>query len=175
MPRWDERQGNRGRFPKPRPEPQEGLLYATVNKEREKGRVFSVITEVICGTKEAILARLKALGQGINTSYVERGNLTRRHLTSRLHRKTLRFSKKREYLECHLHLVLAYYRFVLYHSSLRERLPEPISKRSDGSPKIWRQQTPAMSAGLTDHKWPMEDLDKSCLTFPKAFKCDKTS
>jgi IS1 family transposase len=153
-----ERQGDRGRFPKPRPEPQEGLLYATVNKEREKGRVVSVITEVIYGTKEDILARLEALGQGINTSYVERGNLTLRHLTSRLHRKTLCFSKKREYLEYHLHLVLAYYHFVLYHSSLRERLPEPIPTRGDGSPKIWRKQTPAMSAGLTDHKWSMEEL-----------------
>jgi len=44
--------------------------------------------------------------------------------------------------------VLAYYHLVLYHSSLRERLPEPIPTRGDGSPKVWRQQTPVMSAGL---------------------------
>lgn len=153
-----ERKGDRGRFPKPRPVAQEGLHYATVHKEREKGHVVSVTTEVIYGTWEDIRARLKELGQTISTSYVERENLTLRHLVSRLHRKTLCFSKKREYLEYHLHLVLAYYHFVLYHSSLRERLPEPIPTRGDGSPKIWRQQTPAMSAGLTDHQWTMEEL-----------------
>ena len=152
------RRGDRGRFPKPRPVAQEGLEYATVCKEREKGRVVSVTTKIIYGAEEAIRARLKVLGQTINTSYVERENLTLRHLTSRLHRKTLCFSKKREYLEYHLHLVLAYYHFVLYHSSLRERLPEPIPTRGDGSPKIWRQQTPMMSAGLTDHQWTMEEL-----------------
>jgi len=153
-----ERKGDRGCFPKPRPVAQEGLEYATVHKEREKGHVVSVTTEVIYGKWDDIRARLEELGQTINTSYVERENLTLRHLTSRLHRKTLCFSKKREYLEYHLHLVLAYYHFVLYHSSLRERLPEPIPTRGDGSPKIWRQQTPAMSAGLTDHKWSMEEL-----------------
>jgi len=153
-----ERKGNRGRFPKPRPVAQEGLHYATVHKEREKGRVVRVTIQVIYGAWGDVVARLEELGQTINTSYVERMNLSLRHLTSRLHRKTLCFSKKREYLEYHLHLVLAYYHFVLYHSSLRERLPEPIPTRGDGSPKIWRQQTPAMSAGLTDHQWTMEEL-----------------
>jgi len=153
-----ERKGNRGRFPKPRPVAQEGLHYATVHKEREKGHVVRVTTKVIYGAWGDVMARLEELGQTINTSYVERMNLSLRHLTSRLHRKTLCFSKKREYLEYHLHLVLAYYHLVLYHSSLRERLPEPIPTRGDGSPKIWRQQTPAMSAGLTDHKWTMEEL-----------------
>jgi len=153
-----ERNGNRGRFPNPRPVAQEGLHYATVHKEREKGRVVRVTTKVIYGAWGDVMARLEELGQTINTSYVERMNLSLRHLTSRLHRKTLCFSKKREYLEYHLHLVLAYYHFVLYHSSLRERLPEPIPTRGNGSPKIWRQQTPAMSAGLTDHKWTMEEL-----------------
>ena len=152
------RKGNRGRFPKPRPVAQEGLHYATVHKERKKGHLVSVTTKVVYGKSEKIRARLEELGQTINTSYVERINLTLRHLVSRLHRKTLCFSKEREYLEYHLHLALAYYHFVLYHASLRERLPEPIPTRGNGSPKIWKYQTPAMSAGLTNHKWSMEDL-----------------
>ena len=153
-----QRKGNRGRFPKPRPVVQEGLHYATVHKERENGHVVSVTTKVIYGKSEEIRARLEALGQTINTSYVERMNLTLRHLVSRLHRKTLCFSKKREYLAYRLHLVLAYYHFVLYHSSLRIRLSEPIPTRGDGSPKIWVKRTPAMAARLTDHKWSMEEL-----------------
>jgi len=152
------RKGKRGPFPKPRPAAQEGLHYATVHKEREKGHIVSVTTRVVYGKMEKVLARLEKLGQTINTSYVERMNLTLRLLVSRLHRKTLCFSKERDYLEYHLHLTLAYYHFVLYHSSLRERLPEPIPTRGNGSPKIWKQRTPAMSAGLTDHKWSMEEL-----------------
>ncbi len=42
-------------------------------------------------------------GQKINTFFVERVNLTLCRLVSRLHRKTLCFSKKREYLVYHLH------------------------------------------------------------------------
>jgi len=152
------RKGDRGRFPKPRPAPQEGLHYAIVHKEREKGHVVSVTTKVVYGNRDDIRARLESLGQTINTSYVERVNLTLRHLVSRLHRKTLCFSKKREYLEYHLHLVLAYYHFALYHSSLRVRLPEPIPTRGNGSLKIWAQRTPLMAAGLTDHAWSMKEL-----------------
>jgi IS1 family transposase len=152
------RKGSRGRFPKPRQVLPKGLNYATVHKERERGRVVSVTTRVIYGCKKDILARLESLGQTINTSFVERMNLSFRHLVSRLHRKTLCFSKKREYLEFHLHLALAYYHFARVHSSLRVALPQPIPTRGNGSPKKWEQRTPAMAAGLTDHAWSLEEL-----------------
>jgi len=152
------RQGNRGRFPKPRQVPPEGLQYATVHKERENGRVVSVKTKVVYGNPDQIEALLTSLGQKINTSFVERINLTLRLLISRLHRKTLCFSKKREYLAHHIHLALAYYHFARYHTSLRVELPEPIPTRGNGSPKKWQQQTPAMAAGLTDHKWSLREL-----------------
>ena len=153
-----QRKGTRGPFPKPRQVSPEGLNYATVYKERERGRVVSVTTKVVYGRMKDIRACLKPLRQTINTSFVERMNLTLRHLVSRLHRKTLCFSKKRDYLEYHLHLALAYYHFVRYHSSLRIRLPEPIPTRGNGSPKKWEQRTPAMAAGLTDHAWSLEEL-----------------
>ena len=153
-----QRKGTRGRLPKPRQVVPEGLHYATVHKEREGGRVVSVTTQVVYGSLKDILACLKPLKQTINTSFVERMNLTLRHLLSRLHRKTLCFSKRRAYLACHLHLALAYYHFVRYHSSLRVRLPEPIPTRGNGSPKKWEQRTPAMAAGLTDHAWSLEEL-----------------
>lgn len=117
-----------------------------------------VTTGVIYGCKKDILARLESLGQTINTSFVERMNLSFRHLVSRLHRKTLCFSKKREYLAFHLHLALAYYHFARVHSSLRVALPQPIPTRGNGSPKKWEQRTPAMAAGLTDHAWSLEEL-----------------
>ena len=155
-----ERKGSRGRFPKPRWVAGPNLCYATVVKEREKGRVVSVTTRIIFGTARKVWARIKAspVSRVINTSFVERMNGTLRHLTSRLHRKTLCFSKKREYLEYHLELVIAYYHFVLPHKSLRRRLPQPIPTRGNGSPKKWAPCTPAMAAGLTDHVWSMKEL-----------------
>jgi IS1 family transposase len=152
------RKGDRGRFPKPRPVPSESLKYATVHKERKKGRVVSVTTRIIYGRKEEIQRILESLGQKINTSFVERINLTLRLLVSRLHRKTLCFSKKRVFLVHHLHLAIAYYHLSRYHASLRVRLPEPIPTRGTGSPKKWQQRTPAMAAGFTDHQWSLREL-----------------
>jgi IS1 family transposase len=153
-----QRKGDRGRFPKPRQVPPEGLQYATVHKQREKGRVVSVTTRIVYGNQDKIEALLDSLGQKINTSFVERINLTLRLLVSRLHRQTLCFSKEREYLEYHLHLALAYYHFARYHASLRVELPEPVPTRGDGSPKKWQPRTPAMAAGLTDHRWSLREL-----------------
>lgn len=79
-----QRKGNRGRFPKPRPVLTEDLHYATVHKERKNGRVVSVTTPVVYGRRKDVMARLKPLGQKINTSSVERVNLTLRYLVSRL-------------------------------------------------------------------------------------------
>jgi hypothetical protein len=49
-----ERQGQRGRRPKPRLVPPPDLLYAQVVKHRRKGRVVKVTTEVVFGTPEAL-------------------------------------------------------------------------------------------------------------------------
>jgi hypothetical protein len=114
---------------------------------------------IVFGSAKAILARLKSLGmKTINTSFVERMNLTMRHIVSRLHRKTLCFSKKREYLEWHLNLSIAYYHFVLTHRGLRRPLPDPIPTNGNGSPKKWEYRTPAMSTFLTQHIWTMKEL-----------------
>ncbi|OGO41348.1 MAG: hypothetical protein A2Z04_01830 [Chloroflexi bacterium RBG_16_57_9] len=160
--RWVQpaRQGTRGPLPKPRLEAPADLQYATVHKERQGGRVVSVTTQVVFGRVDQFLAGLKASGVGrkINTSFVERMNLTLRHLVSRLKRRGLNFSKKRAYLVWHLHLAVAYYHFVRPHRSLRQRLPQPIPTRGNGSPKLWEPRTPAMAGGLTDHVWTMEEL-----------------
>jgi IS1 family transposase len=153
-----QRQGKHGRFPRPRQVLPEGLQYATVHKERKNGRVVWVTTRIVYGSQAQVQALLEPLAQKINTSFIERFNLTLRHLVSRLHRKTLCFSKKREYLVYHLHLVLTYYHFARYHAGLRVKLPQPLPTRGNGSPKKWQQRTPAMAAGLTDHCWSLREL-----------------
>lgn len=109
------------------------------------------------GRAEALLARLVSLGmRQINTSFVERMNLTLRHLVSRLKRRGLNFSKKREYLVWHLQLAVGYYHLVRPHRGLRLRLAESVPTR--GTPTKWEPRTPAMAAGLTNHIWTLEEL-----------------
>ena len=44
------------------------------------------------------------------------------------------------------------------HASLRVPLPECEMLSATGSIKRWRQQTPAMAAGLTDHIWSLREV-----------------
>jgi len=155
-----QRKGNRGRYPKPRRGPLPGLLYAQVVKVRQKGRVVEVDSKVVFGDPEAIAARLAAspVSNTINTSFVERNNLTQRQSNRRLTRRTNGFSKELPWFEKQLWLSLAYYHLVLPHSNLRQELPTPEPTRGTGSPKRWRPRTPAMAAGITDHIWTVTEL-----------------
>jgi len=108
-----DRQGQRGRRPKPRLVPPPDLLYAQVVKHRRKGRVVKVTTEVVFGTPEALGAYLKRspASRRVNTAFVERQNNTMRQHNRRFTRKTLGFSKKRYWMERQLHLCVGYYHF----------------------------------------------------------------
>jgi IS1 family transposase len=154
------RHGNRGRFPEPRRVPPPDLLYAQVVKHRRGGHVVGVTTKAIFGKPDAIAVRLAALPTSttINTSYVERENLTLRQHNRRLTRKTNGFSKELTWLEKQLWLSLAYYHLVLPHESLRQQLRAPESTRGQGSKRRWNPVTPAMAAGITEHVWTTQEL-----------------
>ena len=155
-----ERNGERGRFPGPRKRPPADLLYAQVVKQRERGHVISVSTKIVFGQSERLAACLErsATSQAVNTSFVERENLTLRQQNRRLTRKTNGFSKELTWLEKQLWLSLAYYHLVLPHQSLRQELPEPQPTRGDGSEQRWQPVTPAMAAGMTNHIWTTQEL-----------------
>jgi IS1 family transposase len=154
------RKGNRGAQPKPRQVAPDDLLYAQVVKHRENGRVVEVNYPIVFGQEEAIEQRLKQspVSHTINTSFVERDNLTLRQSNRRLTRKTNGFSKEISGLEKQLWVSLAYYHFVLPHQSLRISFETPIPTRGSGSEKRWQAVTPAMAAGLTDHIWSTSEL-----------------
>ena len=141
--------GKRGPKPTPKRLPPADLHYAQVLKRRKSGRVVEVTTKIIFGSAAAVQARLAAslVSQTINTSFVERNNLTCRQCNGRLSRKVLSFSKDLTWLEKHLWLSLAYYHFVLPHDSLSRRLSEPQATRGSDSPKKWQSVTPAMAGG----------------------------
>jgi len=155
-----ERRGRRGPYPKQRRVPHPGLLYAQVVKQRDRGRVVAVTHKVVFGETAIVTARLAAssTSAAINTSFVERENLTLRQQNRRLTRKTNGFSKELSWLERQLWVSLAYYHFVLPHASLRRQLVEPEPTRGDGSARRWCAVTPAMAARLTDHVWSTSEL-----------------
>jgi IS1 family transposase len=154
------RRGHRGRHPKPLLAPPPGLMYAQVVKVREHGRVVEVDSKVIFGDPNAIAEKLASLptSHTINTSFVERNNLTQRQSNRRLTRRTNGFSKELPWFERQLWLSLAYYHLVLPHQSLRQPLPTPEPTRGSGSLRCWQPVTPAMAAGMTDHVWTTTEL-----------------
>ena len=112
------------------------------------------------GSKEEVDECLEnsETSKSVNTSFVERENLTLRQSNRRLTRKTNGFAKELGWFERQLWLSLAYYHLVLPHGSLRQRLSKPEPTRGSGSPRKWQQVTPAMAAGLTDHVWTTSEL-----------------
>ena len=72
--------------------------------------MVEVTTKIIFGSEAAVQAHVAAspVSQMINTSFVERNNLTCRQCNGRLSRKVLSFSKDLTWLEKHLWLSLAY-------------------------------------------------------------------
>lgn len=157
----------RGR-PRTRPiiKPPEDLQYGQVVKHRdEHGRITSIERRVIFGTEEQVRERLDQAGcyTKLSTGHIERDNLTSRQTSSRLVRDTLSFSKAMEALKYHTALDDLNHNFSRYHASLRVRLEHPLPTRGKrGTPKKWRQRTPSMAAGTTDHRWTMEEL----MTYP---------
>ena len=97
--------------------PADDLLYAQAVKVRENGRIIKVDTKVIFGKPEAIAEKLanSLVSDTINTSFVERDNLTQRQSNRRLTRRTNGFSKEIIWFEKQLWLSMAYYHFVLPH------------------------------------------------------------
>jgi hypothetical protein len=147
----------RGRPKKPKLRPPPGLRYAQVVEHRRKGRVISITTKVVFGKEEVIKTLLEAspVSKSVNTSFIERNNLTLRQHSKRLGRRTNGFSKEVSKLEAQLCLVLGYYHFVKEHFGLRQD--------SKDNSKKWVHRTPAMAAAITDHIWSTRELFIYCV------------
>ena len=116
---------------------------------------MSVEHRLLWGCAEEYRSRLKSngLSGNINTSFVERANLTIRQSVSKLTRRTWGPTHLTSELEDQLYWWLAYYHFVRPHESLRVRLPEPILRKGKQRPRLYQKMTPAMAAGITSRRW----------------------
>ena len=148
-----ERKPGPGRPPGPRREMPAGLVYATVQKKRQKGRVVEVICAVVFGVwglLECWLRRSSA-SNSINTSFVERNNATDRRQKGRKQRKSYGFSRSKRMHDAATYFVSYSYNFCWPVRTLRLETAEG-----------WQARTPAMAAGLADHVWSLREW----LTYP---------
>jgi len=158
--RWVQppRRQAKGPRPKPRWMPLPELLYAQVIKTTRRRRLVRLTRRVVFGTQEAVEQVLSVCGWQINTSLVERFNLSLRQHVAAIGRRTSTLCKGEAGLRQQLVLYHVYYNFCLPHASLRQALAEPIPTHGSGSAKVWRPCTPAMAAGLTDHVWSLREV-----------------
>jgi hypothetical protein len=133
-----------GKVGRPRLVLAEGVMVARVIKRCQRKRVVEVVREVLCGAKAEVISRVigtqRSLGALINTAYIERLNATFRERLAPLARRTRAGAHKPCTLEAGMWLVGTTYNLVWRHCSLGEG------------------RTPAMAAGLTEHRWSVEEL-----------------
>jgi hypothetical protein len=134
----------RGRPPiQKRPQPDWQCMQLV--KQRKNWRVLGMEMHVSYGNPLTILLLL-----GEHTAYVDRTLLTSRHMTGRLVRNTLGFSKKRAMLE-----VAGIWEDVVY--NLVRHIKTLRIEVDDGF-RHWRIALQAMAAGLTEPFWTIEEL-----------------
>ena len=127
-------------------------LYGQVIKKRRKDRVVKVQRNARIGAawrwNEAW--RNSEDSRQLNTSYIERLNLTIRQGSAYLRRRTLSHARRTQRLEDHLELLRCHYNFLRPHRAL----------------KFGREvRTPAMQAGLTQKRLTFRDVFESISTF----------
>ena len=120
-------------------------LYAQVIKTRRHDRVVRVERRAVIGAAwrfDDVLRRSED-SSTVNTSFIERLNLTIRQSSAYLSRRTLSHARAQDTLEAHLELLRCYYNFVRPHGAL----------------KFGREtRTPAMQAGLATRRLTLRDI-----------------
>ena len=142
-----------GRAGRPRLVAIPGLLLGQVIKHHSGRRLVGVTRRVVLGTAAAIAAVLTATGTGtgINTSYIERLNATFRGALGTLTRRGRAIAHAEGTLSAGMYLVGCASNFCWDHDSLRQA-------GGDAEGSKWRPRTPAMAAGLADHRWTMREV-----------------
>lgn len=138
----------------------EGVITQVVKKRG--GRRGSIERIVVQGSA-AMADRLRqasAGGQMINSAFIERLNATFRQRIAPLARRSRAQARLPQTLRVAMFLQGCVYNFCTDHASLALGLELPRQRRR------WIKRTPAMAAGLTDHRWSVQEL--LCFKLDKA-------
>jgi hypothetical protein len=147
--RYPVRTGRRGR---PRLSVESGLLIGPVIKRYARRRVVQVVHRGVRGTATALAVVLKATGGTvINTASIERLNATFVSALAPLVRRGRALAHTEAVLTAGMYSLGCASNFCWSHDSLRLAAPEH-------APRKWHECTPAMAAGLTDHRWTLREL-----------------
>lgn len=143
-----------GRFGRPQLVSWPDIAIVQVVKRR-MGTTLHIERRVVQGCRRKI-ERLRQATQGgpgvINTAYIERLNATFRLRLSWLTRRTRTLARQPQTLTAGMYIVGCFYNLCDFHRSLRIRLW--VGRHG----YRWVQRTPAMAAGLADHRWTVDEL-----------------
>lgn len=136
------------------------FVYAQVIKHQRRRKTVEVERRILWGDEKNYRERLKIAGLSgkINTSFVERANLTIRQCISKLTRRTWGPAHFTPELIEHLEWWRAYYHFVRYHESLAVVLAVPNQRKGKLRPRKYLRRTPAQAVGLTHRRWTVREL-----------------
>ena len=111
-------------------------IYGQVIKTRRENRVVAIDRKLLIGSREQLEHALfnSEDSDTLNTSFIERHNLTIRQGSSYLHRRSAAHARWPHRLREHLELLRCYYNFIRAHMALKFGTI---------------RRTPAMQAGLT--------------------------
>ena len=120
-------------------------LFGQVIKKRRNDRIIKIERKTRIGAawKWEQAWRNSEDSQKLNTSYVERLNLTIRKGSAYLFRRTICHARRRQRLEDHLELLRCHYNFIRPHLALKFGC---------------EMRTPAMQAGLTTRRLMFRDI-----------------
>jgi IS1 family transposase len=134
--------------------------YGQVLKTRRNDRVIKVERRQVIGAKwkfeEALVESEDSTT--LNTSFIERLNLTIRQATAYLTRRTTCHARRKERLEDQLEIVRCHYNFIRPHRALKFRT---------------ETRTPAMQAGLVTKRLTFRDvfMSRTISSSPKQIGC----
>ena len=127
-------------------------LYGQVIKTRRSDRIVKVERRTVIGGAWGLQQALRDSEDSsrLNTSFIERLNLTIRQGSAYLGRRTICQARWKEHLEDHVELFRCYYNFIRPHWAL----------------KFGREvRTPAMQAGLTTRRLTFREIFSSAMLF----------
>jgi IS1 family transposase len=143
---WGKEEGHR----KPVWHVRSTLLYGQFRKLKVGHKLKQVYTKMLCGQRSDLETTLQGLGLSgkIQTAFIERLNLTLRHLVAALSRRGWALAYTVQGLRWRIALAAGYYNFCRPHHALRV----PVGEGR------FRGRTPAMALGVTGHRWSVREF-----------------